>query len=108
MPWLNTIDLKVTQEIPLHGRLKAEVFCSLLNLANLFDKDWGILEEVDFSYRRAVAGATYDPAGNGGLGQWVYTFNENGSVPTLDPVRVVANDTPVSRWQLQLGARLRF
>ena len=84
--------------------MRAELYVNILNFWNLIDGKWGALEEVPFSYKRAVAAATYNAAGNGGLGVWNYTFNGN----TLNGVPVVANDTPVSRWQVEAGVRLRF
>jgi hypothetical protein len=104
-PWTQTLDVKITQEIPISKRVKAEVFANLLNLGNVLNDQWGQLEEVPFSFRRAVAAPTsYNPAGNGGLGSWAYTF----SGLTLDGVPVTANDTPISRWQIQAGMRIRF
>lgn len=103
-PWTQTLDLRLVQELPLYRNVKSELYVSLLNLGNLIKKSWGLQDEVPFAYRRAVAGATYDAAANGGAGQWVYTYNPN----TLDPVPVTVNDTSVSRWQIQAGVRLKF
>ncbi|MEO6246923.1 MAG: hypothetical protein ABIQ12_15965, partial [Opitutaceae bacterium] len=103
-PWQQTVDLTITQQIPIRGRVRAEVFLEVINLANLFDKDWGIVEEVPFAYRRQVAGAIFDPAANGGQGQYGYVFNSN----TLDGVPITAGDTSTSRWQSKLGIRVKF
>lgn len=103
-PWLQTVDLKLTQQIPLFKSVRAEVFANILNFANLFDSDWGIQEEVPFSYRRAVAGTTLNPTANNGKGQWNYTFTSN----TLNGVPVTVDETPVSRWQAQIGMRIKF
>jgi outer membrane receptor for ferrienterochelin and colicin len=104
-PWNRTLDLKLSQEIPLYGNVKGEVYLNIINFASLlWKKSWGYLEEVPFSYKRAVAGATYNPAGNGGLGVWNYTFNAG----TLDGVPITVNDNPVSRWQMQGGLRVKF
>ena len=105
-PWIQTVDLKLTQEIPLlasHG-VRAELYLNVVNIANWFNKKWGIQEELPFSYKRAVAGATFLPTANGGAGAWSYTYNAN----TLDALPITANDTPVSRWQALAGIRLRF
>ena len=59
---------------------------------------------MPFTYKRSVAGAGYDPAGNGGKGQWTYVFNGN----TLAGVPVVADDTQSSRWQAKMGIRIKF
>lgn len=103
-PWQQTVDLTITQQIPIAGRARAEIYLELINLANLLDKDWGIVEEVPFAYRRQVAGAIFDPAGNGGQGQYAYVFNSN----TLDGVPITAGDNSTSRWQAKLGVRVRF
>ena len=107
-PWTQTLDVKISQEIPLfsHGKwnVKSELYFNILNLVNILNDSWGQDAEVPFSYRRAVAGATFNAAGNGGRGVWNYTFNSG----TLDGVPVVANDTPISRWQVQTGLRIKF
>lgn len=103
-PWQQTVDLTITQQIPLFGRVRAEAFLEIINLANLFNKDWGIVEEVPFAYRRQIAGAIFDPAGNGGQGQYGYVFNSN----TLDGVPITAGDNSTSRWQSKFGIRVKF
>lgn len=104
-PWTQTLDVRLSQEIPIWNRVKADLFLNIINFGNLLNDSWGMLEEVPFSYRRAVAApSSYNPAGNNGAGSWGYTFNSG----TLDGVPVVANDFPVSRWQVQMGMRIRF
>lgn len=100
MPWINTLDITIRQELPIFRRLHAEVYFQMINLGNLLDDSWGLLEEVPFAYRRQVAGAAYDVAAN----QYVYVFNAN----TLDGVPVVADDTSASRWQAKLGMTIKF
>jgi hypothetical protein len=104
MPWQKTIDLKITQDIPIYKNVKTELYINVVNLANFFDRKWGIISEVDFPYRRAVAGANYDATANGNAGQYIYTFSPN----TLDGVSTVANDTPASRWQVMGGVSIKF
>lgn len=103
-PWMQTVDFTITQQIPLFKRVRAEAYLQMINLFNLLNKDWGIVEEVPFTYKRRVAGAGYDPAGNGGAGQYVYVFNGN----TLDGLPIIADDTQASRWQAKLGFRVKF
>jgi hypothetical protein len=103
-PWNQTLDVRLTQEIPIWNRVKTDLYVNIINFGNLIDDSWGLTEEVPFSYRRAVAGTTYNPAGNGGKGSWGYTFTGT----TLNGVPVVANDFPISRWQVQVGMRVRF
>ncbi len=86
--------------MPGYNRVKFEAFANIINFGNLLNKKWGLIKEVPFSYKRAVAATTLDTATN----QYVYTFNSN----TLNTVPTVARDTPESRWQIQLGAKVRF
>lgn len=98
-PWNQTVDLRITQAIPLGYRnASTELFVNIINFANLIDDSWGILEEVPFAYRRAVAATGYDAVTK----KYTYSFTSADGVP------VVANETPVSRWQVQAGVRLRF
>lgn len=99
-PWQNTVDLSITQDIPVTGKVKTQFFVQFVNIANLFNKKWGIIDEMPFSYKRRAAGATYDSVNN----QWVYTFNAN----TYDTIPVVADDTPISRWQAKIGVNVTF
>lgn len=103
-PWMQTVDFTITQQIPMFKRLHAEAYIQMINLFNLLNKDWGIVEEVPFTYKRRVAGAGYDPTGNGGQGQYVYVFNGN----TLDGLPIIADDTQASRWQGKVGIRVKF
>ncbi|MDP2136994.1 MAG: hypothetical protein Q8J74_03990, partial [Candidatus Didemnitutus sp.] len=103
-PWHQSIDLKFTQRIPVYGNLRAELYVNVFNFWNLFNKNFGSLDEVPFSFRRAVAYASYNAAGNGGAGQWNYVYNTT----TLNGVPVTVNDTPISRWQVQSGIRIKF
>ncbi|HTB80258.1 MAG TPA: TonB-dependent receptor [Opitutaceae bacterium] len=100
-PWINTLDLRITQELAVFRRLKLELFADVLNFANLINKHWGIVDGIDYSYTRAIVSTTYDKAANSGRGQYVYNFNGN----TLDDYGTF---TDLSRWQAQLGARLKF
>jgi hypothetical protein len=103
-PWVNVLDFTVTQQLPVWRRIRAEMYFQMVNLGNLLNDEWGLLEEIPFSYKRTVAGAIYDPAANGGQGQWGYLFNGN----TVDGLPIVADDTQSSRWQAKLGIRIKF
>jgi hypothetical protein len=94
-PWQQTIDLHVSQNIPVGGRFTLEVFADVLNFANLFKSSWGVVEGVDFPYTRGIASATVAADGS----SYTYTF---GNVPKLTTF------TELSRWQLQIGARFKF
>ncbi len=98
-PWTQTLDLKFTQAIPLGYRdFSTELFVNILNVGNLLNDEWGITREIPFAYRRAAPAASFDPATN----RYIYSYTR------ADEINVVANEFPVSRWQFQVGARLKF
>jgi hypothetical protein len=100
-PWTNTFDLTLRQAIPFGWRnSRAEVYLQVINLGNLLNDEWGLVDEVPFTYRRTVAGTLYDAATN----QYVYVFNGQ----TLDGVPTVADDTSTSRWQAKIGMTIKF
>jgi hypothetical protein len=100
-PWTQTVDMTLRQAIPFGWRnARAEVYLQMINLANLLNDEWGLIEEVPFTYRRTVAGTTYDAAAN----QYVYVFNGQ----TLDGVPTVADETAQSRWQAKIGMTIKF
>jgi Carboxypeptidase regulatory-like domain len=101
-PWQKTLDVHLEQEIPIYRKARLSVFFDCLNFANLFNKNWGVVNGLDFGnsysgYNRSVASATYNAATN----QYAYTFTSStlGGQITF---------TDLSRWQLQIGAKLEF
>lgn len=100
-PWNQTVDFTIRQVVPFGWRnSRAEIYLQMINFANLLNDEWGLIEEVPFTYRRSIAGASYDPATN----QYVYVFNGQ----TLDGVPTVADDTSQSRWQAKIGMSIKF
>jgi hypothetical protein len=98
-PWTQTLDVHLEQEIPIGHHMKMALFADCLNFANLLNKNWGVVTGMDFAngasaYSRRVASATVNSTG-----QYVYTYTAVDSV---------INFTDLSRWQLQLGARIDF
>ncbi|MFI5358082.1 MAG: hypothetical protein ACHQ4G_12175, partial [Opitutales bacterium] len=101
-PWQKTLDIHVEQDIPIYHGMKLSLFADCLNFANLIKKSWGVVNGLDFStsyngYNRSVASATYNPT----TAQYVYTF-------TSSTLGTPINFTDLSRWQLQVGAKLSF
>ena len=101
-PWEKTLNLHIEQEIPVASTgVKLKAFLDCYNFANLLDRDWGITEVYDFPYSRTIAGTAYNPAGNGGAGQYIYTFNS----ATLGNETIYSD---MSRWNVQIGIKLEF
>ena len=91
--WVHRFDLKLTQELPLAGRFRGELYVDVLNIGNLLNDEWGLVEQVPFSYVDGVVDASIVN------GRYVYTYDEP-SGPTLQ--------TNQSRWAVQFGVKLLF
>lgn len=94
-PWVNRLDIKIEQEIPIWESVGLTFYVDLINVLNMIDDEWGRTEEFGFPFDRRVVDA--DIVGD------QYVYNE------FDPedIRVQSNGIR-SRWAIQLGARLSF
>ena len=101
-PWMNTMDFRVNVGLPFR-RVRAEVTWDLLNLFNVLGNESGLVEFASFN-QLTVIRPTF--AANG---QPIYNISglfANGQLQT--PEQLMIRDDLRSRWQMQLGARIRF
>lgn len=103
-PWVHTLDITLTQEVPLYKKVKTELFLNLFNVGNMLNSDWGKLEEIDFPLRRSAAAVGIDSTVSGG--QYVYAFDPNSTTATLPSDELV--DQTLSRWSVQIGFKVSF
>jgi hypothetical protein len=96
-PWSNTMDFRFAVAMPFQ-RVKAEITLDVLNVLNLLNAGWGQQEYATFN---SVAPVTAT------LANGVIT-NYNISFLTGSGFRAFNRDDLRSRWQMQLGGRLRF
>jgi hypothetical protein len=100
--WEKTLNLHIEQEVPIWGPARLLLYADCFNFANLLNKDWGVVDNWNNSFSvRTVAGAGLDPAGNGGKGAYVYVYN-----PATQISPTIYSD--MSRWAIQVGAKLEF
>ncbi len=100
-PWVNKLDLRISQEIPLHWSAKLKVFMDFTNFGNFVSKKlFNYTERApstvnDVFDRRLVGNATID--------------NTNGKikVASFTPTDFLIDNT-MSRWRIQVGAKLEF
>ena len=104
--WVSTLDINITQEIPLYNKLKAELLVNLINVGNMLNNDWGRTIETEFPLRRNAAAVGFDSAANAGAGQYVYAFDPASTSHTLPGTTTTAQQASV--WQVQVGMRIRF
>ena len=96
-PWSNQLDFRFNVALPFQ-RVKAEITLDVINLLNLVDAGWGQQEYTTFN---SIAPVTATMSG----GQ-ITAYNI--SFLTGPNFRRYNRDDLRSRWQMQLGGRLRF
>jgi hypothetical protein len=96
-PWTNTLDFRLNVGVPMR-RAEVELTLDVLNLINLFDADRGLVEYASFNQFTSP----FVPVLSSGqlTGVNLGNLNTGGANFLRDDLR--------SRWQLQLGARVRF
>ncbi len=93
-PWRSSWDVKVLQDIKLTDKNKIQLSLDILNLGNLINSNWGVVEIPTFNQLLGVSvDATNTPT---------YTFD-----PNLTET-FAANTAEISRWRAQVGVRYIF
>lgn len=103
--WVNQINLSFRQEIPgLFAGNKGEIRFDIFNFANLLNKKWGNVYDVDFPYARALANfAGVDKA----TGKYVYSLPTAGGNYAPGAVRL-EDQFAQSRWSVLVTLRYTF
>ena len=93
-PWRGTFDVKVLQDIKINDRNKFQVSLDILNLGNLINSNWGVVQAPNFDQ---LMGVSVD--------------DTNTPTYTFDPSRnntFGAVTAEISRWRMQIGVRYLF
>jgi hypothetical protein len=101
-PWTNTLDFRLNVGLPFK-RVKAEITWDVLNLINLFDRNSGLVEYANFNDLLVVRPA-FDS--KGGVTYNLQNMFVDGVLQT--PQEEYTRSDLLSRWQMQLGGRIRF
>jgi hypothetical protein len=97
-PWQETLNLHFEQQVPIWHDYRVVLFADCYNFSNLIDKHSGIVDNFNNAFEtQTIAGTGYDPKTN----KYMYTFNAG----TLGQPSIYSD---MSRWQVQVGARLEF
>jgi hypothetical protein len=98
-PWTNTLDSRFSVRLPVR-RVQAEITLDILNLINLFDPKGGQNQYSSFKRLSVISGTlSGTPANLTGMSLSTIT-NPSFTRYFRDDLR--------SRWQMQLGGRVRF
>jgi hypothetical protein len=97
-PWQETLNLHVEQQIPIWRDYRVTLYADCYNFSNLIDKHSGLVDNYNNAFEtQTIAGTGYDTKTD----KYMYTFNAGTlGVPTIY--------SDLSRWQIQVGARLEF
>lgn len=103
--WVNSFDVRISQEFPgfVKGH-KGEVALDIMNVGNLLNKKWGLIDDYGFYATRRVGNfAGIDPA----TGKYVYSFTgaDDSSIQENNNDK---GNTAVSRWSMQLTVKYKF
>lgn len=93
-PWYSNWDVRVAQRINLDAKRQVELTLDIINFGNLLNSDWGVRQ--NFTTNQPIGVSIQED------GAPLYSFDEATT-------NTFVNDfSLLSRWQMQLGARLRF
>ena len=84
---------------------KAELALDVMNVGNLINKDWGLIDDYGFYSTRRVANyAGIDPA----TGKYVYNFTGSTDNAAVQENNNDKGNTAVSRWSMMLSLKYKF
>ena len=104
--WVNSFDVRISQELPgfMKGH-KTELSLDIMNIGNLINKDWGLIDDYGFNATRRVANyAGIDPT----TGKYVYNFSGSTDNSSIQENNNDKGNTGVSRWSVMLGLKYKF
>lgn len=101
-PWVNRLDLKFLQDIPVRGPVKVQLFMDFVNFGSFISKKtFGYTEIAPFLSNDVFRTRTLTNAtAYGADGRIRPTFTSNPAGFTID--------NGMSRWRIQVGAKLIF
>jgi hypothetical protein len=110
-PWVNTIDLRLSQEVPgFFSKHKGMVSFDILNFGNMLNKKWGRIDEVGFN--TGTIGGVNSRGGNarsfvnyaGLTADGRYIYNTQNSVEDFTTKQTKGE----SQWAVQVTLRYEF
>jgi hypothetical protein len=104
--FINNFDLRLSQQVPaFFDGHKAELTLDVMNVGNLLNKKWGVIEDYGFYQTMRVANyAGIDPA----TGKYVYDFSGSTDTPAVQENNNDKGNTGVSRWSVMATLKYSF
>ncbi len=102
-PWVQTVDMRVTQEIPaFSSQHKASVILDLFNVGNMLNRKWGRTDEIAFSGSGGQVRSFVSFAGIDAQGRYIYSVAPNPSSLTT------RQNAGESQWAVQVSLKYEF
>ena len=102
-PWANSVDMKITQELPgLFAGNKGVFALDFLNVGNMLNKKWGRINEVGFQGNGGTARSFVDYGGIDASGKYVYIVR-----PQVEELNV-RQAKGESQWAVQATFKYEF
>lgn len=103
--WVNTFDLRLSQELPGFWKgHKAELWVDVQNVGNMINRNWGnVIDYGFFANQRVATLHSIDPAT--GKYRYVYNFADNPTVANGD---ADGFNVGISQWSVAVGLRYKF
>ncbi len=99
-PWTNQLDARFAFKLPVK-RVSTEVTLDVLNLLNLLDKNWGLMQYASYGEIEPVSTTPSTPTATSQIRVYNLSFlSAPGAQFSRDDLR--------SRWQMQLGVHVGF
>lgn len=114
--WVNSFDVRISQELPgfAEGH-KSVLALDIMNIGNLLNKDWGLIEDYGFNSTQQLANyagicgpTTTLAACAGNEGRYVYTWTGPGAGAQIQENNNDKGNTAVSRWSIMLSFKYQF
>ena len=101
-PWSNSIDMRVSQELPSFFKGHKAVFVmDVFNVGNLLNKKWGRIDEIQFNSLGGQRRTFVNVVGIDAIGRYIYSV---GSVDDFTTRQLKGE----SQWALQATFRYEF
>ena len=109
-PWSNRVDVRASQTVNVRG-LSAEVTLDVLNLLNLLNPSWGVVQIANpvvqlFRVRRRPKPTLTHPDATELIAWYIGALQRDRATGKVRAARPFAPEVPSSQWRAQLGVRL--